>query len=44
VVITALRLRALVVTSDPDDLQHLASNLHSKLALYAVDGGAGHRP
>lgn len=36
VVTTALRLDALVVTSDPDDLQHLASHLHSKLALYTV--------
>jgi hypothetical protein len=36
VVVTALRLHALVVTSDPDDLQHLASSLHSKLALYTV--------
>ncbi|MGQ0774751.1 MAG: PIN domain-containing protein [Pseudonocardiales bacterium] len=36
VVVTALRLDALVVTSDPDDLQHLASSLHSKLALYTV--------
>jgi hypothetical protein len=27
---------ALVVTSDPQDLQHLASGLHSKLALYTV--------
>jgi len=43
VVITALRLHALVVTSDLDDLQYLASNLHSKLAQYAVDSGAGHR-
>jgi len=36
VVITALRRDALVVTSDPDDLQHLASSLHGKLALYTV--------
>ncbi|MGH3869301.1 MAG: PIN domain-containing protein [Pseudonocardiaceae bacterium] len=36
VVVTALRLDALVVTSDPQDLQHLASSLHSKLALYTV--------
>jgi predicted nucleic acid-binding protein len=36
VVITALRRDALVVTSDPDDLQHLASSLHSKLALHTV--------
>ena len=36
VVVTALRLDALVVTSDPPDLQHLAASLHSKLALYAV--------
>lgn len=36
VVVTALRLDALVVTSDPHDLQHLASALHSKLALYTV--------
>jgi hypothetical protein len=36
VVVTALRLRALVVTSDPDDLQQLAAGLHSKLALYTV--------
>ncbi|MGH3928595.1 MAG: PIN domain-containing protein [Pseudonocardiaceae bacterium] len=36
VVVTALRLNALVVTSDPDDLQRLASSLHSKLALYTV--------
>lgn len=32
-----------VVTSDLDDLQHLPSNLRSKLAQYAVDSGAGHR-
>lgn len=32
----ALRLDALVVTSDPQDLQHLAASLHSKLARYAV--------
>ncbi len=36
VVVTALRLHALVVTSDPDDLQRLASSLHSKLKLYTV--------
>ncbi len=36
VVVTALRLHALVVTSDPNDLQHLAAGLHSKLALYSV--------
>lgn len=36
VVVTALHLHALVVTSDPDDLQHLASGLHSKLAIYTV--------
>ncbi len=36
VVATALRLQALVVTSDPDDLQHIASSLHSKLAIFAV--------
>jgi hypothetical protein len=36
VVVTALRLHALVVTSDPDDLQHLASSLHSKLAIFTV--------
>ena len=36
VVVTALRQHALVVTSDPDDLQHLASSLHSKLAIYTV--------
>jgi hypothetical protein len=36
VVVTALRLDALVVTSDPADLQHLTSSLHSKLALYMV--------
>jgi hypothetical protein len=36
VVVTALRWDALVVTSDPQDLQHLASSLHSKLALYTV--------
>ncbi|HEV7450796.1 MAG TPA: hypothetical protein VGO16_05300 [Pseudonocardiaceae bacterium] len=36
VVVTALRQHALVVTSNPDDLQHLASSLHSKLAIYAV--------
>ena len=36
VVITALRRDALVVTSDPDDLQHLASSLHGKLALHTV--------
>lgn len=36
VVVTALRLDALVVTSDPADLQHLAASLHSKLALYSV--------
>lgn len=36
VVATALRLDALVVTSDPQDLQYLASSLHSKLALYTV--------
>ncbi len=36
VVATALRLHALVVTSDPDDLQHLASSLHSKLAIFTV--------
>ncbi|MGH3999848.1 MAG: PIN domain-containing protein [Pseudonocardiaceae bacterium] len=36
VVATALRLHSLVVTSDPDDLQHLASSLHSKLAIFTV--------
>jgi hypothetical protein len=36
VVVTTLRLHALVVTSDPDDLQHLASSLHSKLAIFTV--------
>ncbi len=36
VVATALRLQALVVTSDPDDLQHLASSLHSKLTIFTV--------
>lgn len=36
VVVTALRLHALVVTSDPDDLQQLASGLHSKLTLYTL--------
>lgn len=36
VAVTALRLDALVVTSDPQDLQHLAASLHSKLALYAI--------
>jgi hypothetical protein len=36
VVVTALRLDTLVVTSDPADLEHLASTLHSKLALYPV--------
>lgn len=36
VVATALRLQALVVTSDPDDLQHLASSLHNKLAIFTV--------
>jgi hypothetical protein len=36
VVVTALRQRALVVTSDPDDLQHLASNLYRKLAIVTV--------
>ncbi|MGH3982928.1 MAG: hypothetical protein ACRDST_09675 [Pseudonocardiaceae bacterium] len=36
VVVTTKRQRALVVTSDPDDLQHLASSLHSKLALVTV--------
>jgi hypothetical protein len=36
VVVTALRQRALVVTSDPDDLQHLASSLHRKLAIVTV--------
>lgn len=36
VVVTALRLDALVVTSDPQDLQHLASSLPSTLALYTV--------
>ena len=36
VVVTALRLDALVVTSDPADLQHLASSLHSKLVLHVV--------
>lgn len=36
VVVTALRQGALVVTSDPDDLQHLASSLHSKLTLVTV--------
>ncbi len=36
VVATALRLRALVVTSDPDDLQHLASSLHSTLSIVTV--------
>lgn len=35
-VVIALRLDALVVTSDPADLQHLASGLHSKLALHTV--------
>lgn len=36
VVVTALRQHALAVTSDPDDLQHLASSLHGKLAIYTV--------
>jgi hypothetical protein len=36
VVVTALRLDALVVTSDPAGIQHLASSLHSKLACYPV--------
>jgi predicted nucleic acid-binding protein len=36
VAVTALRLHALVVTNDPDDLQHLASSLHSKLAIFTV--------
>ncbi|MGH3907992.1 MAG: hypothetical protein ACRDTE_28010 [Pseudonocardiaceae bacterium] len=36
VVVTALRQDALVVTSDPQDLEHLAASLHSKLALYVV--------
>ncbi|MGH3899782.1 MAG: PIN domain-containing protein [Pseudonocardiaceae bacterium] len=36
VVVTALRQHALVVTSDPDDLLHLASSLHNKLAIYIV--------
>jgi len=36
IVVTALRLHALVVTSDPDDLQHLASSLHGKLTLYTL--------
>lgn len=36
VVVTALRQHALVVTSDPDDLRHLASSLHNKLAIYIV--------
>lgn len=36
VVVTALRLHALVVTSDPDDLQCLASSLQSKLTIFTV--------
>lgn len=36
VIVTALRLHTLVVTSDPDDLQHLVASLHSKLAIYTV--------
>ncbi|MGH3721837.1 MAG: PIN domain-containing protein [Pseudonocardiaceae bacterium] len=36
VVVTALRQRALVVTSDPDDLQYLASSLHNKLLIFTV--------
>jgi hypothetical protein len=36
VVATTLRLHALVVTSDPDDLQHLASSVHGKLAIFTV--------
>lgn len=36
VVVTALRLDAVVVTSDPQDLQHLASSLRSELVLYTV--------
>jgi hypothetical protein len=36
VVVTALRRNALVVTSDPADLERLASTLHSTLALYIV--------
>ncbi|MGH3824226.1 MAG: PIN domain-containing protein [Pseudonocardiaceae bacterium] len=36
VVATALRLQALVVTCDPDDLQHLASSVHSKLVIFSV--------
>ncbi len=36
VVVTALRLEALVVTSDAADLDHLASAVGSKLTLYTV--------
>lgn len=36
VVVTALRRDALVVTSDPQYLQHLASSLHSMLTVHVV--------
>lgn len=36
VVITATQLAAPVVTSDPDDLAHLAASLGTKLALYRL--------
>jgi hypothetical protein len=35
-VVTALRLDALVVTSDPADLMHRASAVYSKLILHLV--------
>lgn len=34
VVVIALRLDALVAISDPEDLEHLASSLHTPLALH----------
>ena len=36
VVATAIELDALVVTSDPDDLQHLSASMNQKLAMYTV--------
>ena len=36
VVATAIELDARVVTSDPDDLQHLSASVNQKLAMYTV--------
>ncbi|MEU7941944.1 hypothetical protein [Microbispora bryophytorum] len=36
VVVTAVRYQASVVTSDPDDLKHLADSLGVKLRLFTV--------